>query len=43
MEIDTKDLHARADEVRAQHLELLKNHKCTAESIQYMDRRGKFY
>ena len=43
MEIDTKDLHARADEVRAQHLELLKDHKYKAKSIRYIDRRGKFY
>lgn len=43
MEIDTKDLHARADEVRAQYSELLKDHKCTAKSIRYMDRRGRFY
>ncbi|KAL3418447.1 hypothetical protein PVAG01_10163 [Phlyctema vagabunda] len=43
MEIVTKDLHARTDEVRAQHSELLKEHKCTAKSIRYMDRSGKFY
>jgi hypothetical protein len=43
MEIDTKDLYARAGEVGAQHSELLKDYKCTAKSIQYIDRRGKFY
>ena len=41
--INTKNLYARTDEVRAQHSELLKDHKCTAKSIRYMDRRGKFY
>jgi hypothetical protein len=43
MEIDTEDLYTRADEVRAQHSELLKDHKSTAKSIRYMDRRGRFY
>ena len=43
LEINTKDLHARADEVRAQHSELLKYHQCTAKSIRYIDRRGRLY
>ena len=43
LEIDTKDLHRHANEVRAQHSELLKDQKCIAKSIRYIDRQGRFY
>jgi hypothetical protein len=43
MMIDAKELHARADEHRAEFTEFLKTQKSTVESIQYMDRSGRFY
>jgi hypothetical protein len=43
MVIDAEELHARADEHRAEFVEFLKIQKSTVESIQYMDRSGRLY